>query len=192
LNLLRSSIAKKTVNVPGSRCTESAGVKTCRPEAQTPRPQGAHIDLSATYFLSGDWSGINFTGMNLENIRLNWTDLKNAELEGVTQFTGAYLYRTAWWQARSINLPLREYLKVNFQFTPGAKYGPARRDRDAGQIRRGSPTPHVALEIAWTPQRGCSNFVLVDVADEDLRHNHMLAFRKCHQNISSISRFQPF
>jgi hypothetical protein len=91
---------------------------------KTPRPAGAHTDFSATFFTSGTWQGASLSGVNLENARLQWTDLQNAELEGLTQFSGATLYRTAWWEAKSINRPLLEYLKVASPFKPGAAYGP--------------------------------------------------------------------
>ena len=90
---------------------------------KTPRPDGAHADLSATFFESGDWQGINLSGVNFENARLQWSDLQGAELEGLTQFSGAEMYRTAWWEAKSINRPLLEYLKAQSSFKPGVAYG---------------------------------------------------------------------
>jgi hypothetical protein len=90
---------------------------------KTPRPAGAHVDLSATLFSNGDWRGINLSGVNLESARLDWTNLQDAELEGVMQFSGAYLYGTAWWEAKSINRPLLDYLKVANPFKPGVSYG---------------------------------------------------------------------
>jgi Pentapeptide repeats (8 copies) len=91
---------------------------------KTPRPAGAHTDFSATFFKNGDWQGISLSGLNLENARLIWTSLQNAELEGLTQFSGADLSRTTWWEAKSINRPLLEYLKVQSPFKPGIPYGP--------------------------------------------------------------------
>jgi hypothetical protein len=91
---------------------------------KTPRPAGANTDLSATFFKNGDWQGINLSGLNLEGARFVWTDLRDAELEGLTQFSGASLDRTAWWEARSINRPLLEYLKVASPFKPEVRYGP--------------------------------------------------------------------
>jgi hypothetical protein len=91
---------------------------------KTPRRDGAHADLSATFFKYGGWQGINLGGVNLENARLHWTDLQGAELEGLTQFAGAELYQTAWWEAKSINRPLLEYLKAQSAFKPGSHYGP--------------------------------------------------------------------
>ena len=91
---------------------------------KTPRPAAAHTDFSATLFKSSDWQGVNLSGVNLENARLIWTNLQNAELEGLTRFSGASLYRTTWWEAKSINRPLLEYLMVQSPFKPGAAYGP--------------------------------------------------------------------
>jgi hypothetical protein len=89
-----------------------------------PKPLEIHVDLSATYFTSGDWQGVNLDGTNLEGIDLRWTSLKNAKLENITQFSGAFLYRTAWWEAKSISRPLLEFLKKTSPFEPNATYGP--------------------------------------------------------------------
>jgi len=90
---------------------------------KTPRITGVVVDLSATYFKNGDWSGINFSDVNLENMNLNRMDVRNAELDGVTRFTGAYFYYTAWWEVKSINRPLLDHLKANNPFRPGTAYG---------------------------------------------------------------------
>jgi Pentapeptide repeats (8 copies) len=91
---------------------------------KTPRPDGVPADLSGTLFRSSDWQGIDLSGVNLENAELTWTSLQNAEMAGLTRFSGAILYRTAWWEAKSINRPLLEYLMVRSPFKPGAAYGP--------------------------------------------------------------------
>ncbi len=92
---------------------------------RTPAPPGVHIDLSGTYFFHGDWRGVDLNGANLDNIELNFCNLQNAELAGLTQFSAAALFGTAWWQAKSINRPLLDYLSTNFKVQPGAMYGPA-------------------------------------------------------------------
>ena len=90
---------------------------------KTSRPPGVTVDLSGTSFNEADWDGIDFDGASLERTNLYWISLKDAELKGVTRFAGMYLYRTAWWEAKSINRPLLEYLKQNSPFKAGA-YGP--------------------------------------------------------------------
>jgi hypothetical protein len=93
---------------------------------KTPRPHGKSVDFSATYLRNTDFSAINFTGVDLRNTYFSAVDLKNAELAGLTQFSGALFYSTAWWEARSINRPLLEYLKTatTYTYKPGIKYGP--------------------------------------------------------------------
>jgi hypothetical protein len=91
---------------------------------KTPPPHGVVVDLSATYFKNGDWSGVNFSGVNLENANFNRMDLRNAELGATTQFSGVYFYYTAWWEAKSMNRPLLDYLEANHPFRPGLAYGP--------------------------------------------------------------------
>jgi hypothetical protein len=91
---------------------------------KTPKPPGVQIDLSSTWFQDGDWKGIDFDGANLDNIWLSEMDLRDAELKGVTHFNAAYLNRTAWWEVRSIDRPLLEYLRTNYPFRLGQSYGP--------------------------------------------------------------------
>jgi len=81
-------------------------------------------DLSATFFTSGDWQGVNLSGVNLGNARLIWMNLQDAELEGVTQFSGVDMRWTAWWEAKSINRPFLDYLKGTSPFRLGRTYGP--------------------------------------------------------------------
>ncbi len=50
-------------------------------------------------------------------------NLHNAKLEGVTQFLGIYMSRTAWWEAQSINKPLLEYLMAECPLNPELTYG---------------------------------------------------------------------
>jgi hypothetical protein len=91
---------------------------------KTPRPPRTQVDLSATCFKNGDWEGTNLDGVNLEGTRLIWTSLRNAELGSATQFTSANLYRTAWWEVKSINKSMLDYLRASSPFTPGIPYGP--------------------------------------------------------------------
>jgi hypothetical protein len=86
---------------------------------KTPRPQGVPLDLSATYLKRCDLSGANFDDANLENARIGYSILKDAELGQVAKFNGAQMWSTAWWQAKSISRPFFEYLKSNAAFMPG-------------------------------------------------------------------------
>ncbi|PYK39719.1 MAG: hypothetical protein DME60_09275 [Verrucomicrobia bacterium] len=88
------------------------------------RPLDARIDLSGTVFKNGDWQRVNLRGANLENAELLWMDLRDAQLDGVTQFAGLHLYSTNWWHAKSINKPLLDYLRTTSPCTAGKPYGP--------------------------------------------------------------------
>jgi uncharacterized protein YjbI with pentapeptide repeats/S1-C subfamily serine protease len=90
---------------------------------RTQRPPGAQIDLSNALFHNGNWKGVNFDGANINYAWLNWMDLQNAELKGVEQFVGADFSGTAWWEVKSINKELFDYLREKFPFDPNAKYG---------------------------------------------------------------------
>ncbi len=91
---------------------------------KTPRPAGTHVDLSGTYLYHGDWRGVDLSGANLENIELNYCALDDAQLSGVTQFSGAILGGTAWWESKTISPSLLEYLKTNFKLDTRIMYGP--------------------------------------------------------------------
>lgn len=90
---------------------------------RTPPPPGAQADLSETYFYNGDWKGVNLSGANLQNIELNYCELQNAELEGITRFSGAIFAGTEWWDAKSISRPLLEYLISKYPLNPELGYG---------------------------------------------------------------------
>ena len=92
---------------------------------KTPRPSGVHIDLSDTYFYRGDWRGVDLSGANLQNIQLNLCSLQDADLGGVTQFSGAVVVGTPWWESKSINRPLFEYLSTHFKLNTAILYGPS-------------------------------------------------------------------
>jgi hypothetical protein len=91
---------------------------------KTPRPPREQIDLSSTYFSTGDWKGIDFDGANLTGVVFNFMDLQDAELKEVTQFNGAGFFGTPWWKVKSINKALLDYLRDRFAFSPGQRYGP--------------------------------------------------------------------
>jgi len=91
---------------------------------RTPRPPGTQIDRSGTYWWNADWKGVDLERVSLENIELKYVSLKNAELAGVTQFSGAVVTGTAWWECKSINKPLLEFLKTNFALDTQMTYGP--------------------------------------------------------------------
>jgi hypothetical protein len=88
------------------------------------RSPNTHIDLSGTAIRNGDWKNVNLDGANLENAWFVWTDLEDAQLEGVTQFNGIYVYRTTWWKVKSINRPLLDYLETSYPFESGQPHGP--------------------------------------------------------------------
>jgi hypothetical protein len=88
------------------------------------RPAGEEIDLSDTYFLNGDMGKIDFKGLNMNDSALEVCTFRSAELDGLTQFAGAVFDATAWWDAKSINRPLLDYLKHQYSFKPGGAYGP--------------------------------------------------------------------
>jgi hypothetical protein len=91
---------------------------------KTPRPPGTHVDLSSTYFISGDRKGVDLTGANLEGAYFDQMDLQEAELKGVTQLNSTFCHRTAWWKVKSISKSLLEYLEANYPFNPSDVYGP--------------------------------------------------------------------
>lgn len=92
---------------------------------KTQRMPDTHIDLSATVIRKSEWKNVNLDGANLENAWLTWINLDGAQLEGVTEFSGLYVYRTAWWKVKSINLPLLNYLTTNYPLEAGEAYGPS-------------------------------------------------------------------
>jgi hypothetical protein len=86
---------------------------------------GSQLDLSGTYLYDADWDNINLNEANLTDVEMTGCNLQGAHLERVTQFSGASLYSTAWWEVKSINRPFLEYLKANAKFQPNALYGPS-------------------------------------------------------------------
>jgi hypothetical protein len=91
---------------------------------KTPRPAGIQVDLSATYFRSADWTGIDLDAANLEGAFFLYMDLRDVELANVTRFSGLAMTSTAWWEAKSISKPLFEFLTAGFPFKSGTVYGP--------------------------------------------------------------------
>ena len=81
------------------------------------------LNLANTEFANGNWQNVVLKGVNLENAEIAWTNLEGAQLE-VTDFNGLYPYGTAWWEAKSINKELLEYLKNSYPLQVGRSYGP--------------------------------------------------------------------
>ena len=90
---------------------------------KTPRPSASTLDLSATYFKDADWRGVDLSGDNIENLWLVWVSLKDANLDKITQFSGAVFFHVPWWEAKSVGPELLEYLATNYPCDPSAEYG---------------------------------------------------------------------
>jgi hypothetical protein len=90
---------------------------------KTPRPNASTLDLSATYFKDADWRGVDLGGDNIENMWLVWVNLKDANLDKITQFRGAVFFRVAWWEAKAVSPELLEGLLTDYPCEPGAEYG---------------------------------------------------------------------
>jgi len=84
---------------------------------------GSRLNLANTYFTNGDWRNVILKEVNLENTEIAFTNLNGAQIE-VTEFNGLYPYGTAWWEAKSINRELLEYLIKNHPLQVGRVYGP--------------------------------------------------------------------
>jgi hypothetical protein len=87
------------------------------------RPQGQELDLRSVSAYSCDLNGTNLYAANIENINLQYSDLKGADLGGITSFTGAYLYCTPWWEAKRISPELLDYLIRQYPYDATAQYG---------------------------------------------------------------------
>lgn len=90
---------------------------------KSPRPSGVALDLSGTFIYTTDWQGVDLSGSNLSKAQMAEVDLKNANLDGITQFTGLTLFSTVWWEARTIGPELRAYLEQNYACNPNLRYG---------------------------------------------------------------------
>ena len=90
---------------------------------KTPQPSGTQIDLSSTFLSFGDWKDIDFGEANIENADFNGMDLRGAKLNRVTRFSGVAFAGIAWWEVKSINRPLFEYLKQHYAFDSRILYG---------------------------------------------------------------------
>lgn len=107
---------------------------------KTTRPDGAAIDLSATHFRMGDWSGANLRGASIEGARITYINLAGADLGGIKSFAGADFYRTAWWEAKSMSRELFDHLRAAHPYEASTPYGPrdalvARPDYQAALVR---------------------------------------------------------
>jgi hypothetical protein len=108
---------------------EAALIKICPQVAsvpRAPRPSGATLDLSRAQLRNCDCGGGDLRGANIEGIGMIWVDLKDANLDNITQFEGAYFYHVAWWEAKTISPELLEYLEKDphGKYKEGARYGP--------------------------------------------------------------------
>lgn len=81
------------------------------------------LNLQDTEFTNGNWQNVVLKQANLKNVKIAWTNLEGALIEA-TEFDGLYPYGTAWWEAKSINKELVEYLKTNYSLQVGRSYGP--------------------------------------------------------------------
>ena len=90
---------------------------------KTRRPNASTLDLSATYFKDADWRGVDLSGDNIENMWLVWVNLKEANLDKITQFGGAVFFRVAWWEAKAVSPELLEGLVKDYPCEPGVEYG---------------------------------------------------------------------
>lgn len=101
-------------------CSEVASV------LRAPRPRGTSLDLSAARFYGCDWSGVDLSGGNIESVAIAAVNLKDANLDAITQFEGAYFYADAWWEAKKVSPQLLTYLENNdvSKYKPNGKYGP--------------------------------------------------------------------
>jgi hypothetical protein len=99
----------------------------------------SNLNLANTEFRQGDWRTVILKGVNLQNAKIAFTNLRDARLE-ITEFSGLYPYGTAWWEAKSINRELLEYLIANFALQAKSAYGPSyetkeQRSYDAAVLR---------------------------------------------------------
>jgi hypothetical protein len=81
------------------------------------------LDLSGTYFEQSDWRGVDLSGCDIDNLRLETTDLKDANLSNIQHFSTFFPLRTAWWEADKISAPLLAYLDKYYKVDPRVLYG---------------------------------------------------------------------
>jgi uncharacterized protein YjbI with pentapeptide repeats len=107
------------LNVVLTRISTQVGslLKASRP------PDLTAPDLSGTSFRDSDWEGADASGANLEDARLVYLSVKNANFDRITNFAGIYVYRVAWWEAARISAPLLGYFETNFPYEPNVTYG---------------------------------------------------------------------
>jgi Pentapeptide repeats (8 copies) len=93
---------------------------------KSPRPKGVSLDLSGTYLYNCDWGGVDLSGANLDGAGMIYVDVKGASLANITQFSGAYIFHVAWWEAENVSPALLQFLEENpdSKYKEGAKYGP--------------------------------------------------------------------
>lgn len=88
------------------------------------RPRNLPVDISKTYIYSADWQDVNLEGVNIAGMLIVQTNLKNANLAGVTDFANISVQKTAWWEAKSFNSKLFDHLKTTYPYNPSERYGP--------------------------------------------------------------------
>lgn len=91
---------------------------------ETERPHGKRVNLSGTYFLNGDWRGVDLSGANIENIHLVYMNIKDTKLDQISQCAGTDASHTAWWEASKISAQLLGYLRANYKLDPSDAHGP--------------------------------------------------------------------
>jgi hypothetical protein len=96
------------------------------PLLKGPRPESQTVDLTSSWITDCDWSGVNLSKADIENINLQNATLKGANLDGITSFNRAYFYATAWWEANRIDPLLLKHLKqtASYEQTKDALFGP--------------------------------------------------------------------
>jgi hypothetical protein len=100
---------KKTVSYTAEATREICSQLASVLSAQGPRR--TIPDLSDTRFVGCDWSGVDLSGANIERMMLAHVDLEGANLGEVTRFEGASFTDVAWWNAKTIDPKLLEYLE---------------------------------------------------------------------------------
>jgi hypothetical protein len=93
------------------------------PLLKAPRPPKQQIDFRSAWFNHGDWSNVNLSGANMDNISIIYTDLKGADLSKITSFDGIYVFGTPWWEAKQISPELAQYLLRTYPYDPTEFYG---------------------------------------------------------------------
>jgi hypothetical protein len=105
---------------------------------KSPRPAGTQIDLRAASLFNCDFSHANLHGADVSGFnptRIKWVD---ADLSGITNFSGSDWTINAWWQAARIDKALLKYLETQASFDAAANYavGPINIDEYQNDVAR--------------------------------------------------------